>query len=202
MSYITLPSNSSSIQFPANRQSNYTTILNPPLVLNYPSEIALVDISYSPQISVNIGNISMKNPFYRIDQKWACREEFIDFKVNALNGISSEKFFKQLTTDLRKFIILKEYKVLWDLAFQPSEDQIDQIYKFHEHEKLLRLSDENKKHKSILITCAYKNVWGIIAPNDEYYNKLFDEAGGVFTAATRRFLFASIDNLKQNFNLI
>jgi hypothetical protein len=87
--YITLPSNSSKAEYPGNRQSNYTTIIKQPINLNGSYEVALVDITYSPQITIELGYIHVPNPFVSIIESWAERDKILEIKITAMNGVSS-----------------------------------------------------------------------------------------------------------------
>jgi hypothetical protein len=53
--YLTLPSDASMNEFPENVQSNFTVSLETPINLNGNFEVALVEISYSQFISLDIG---------------------------------------------------------------------------------------------------------------------------------------------------
>ena len=61
--YIILPSGSNMENFPNNSQSNFTTILEEPIELDGPHELALVDMSYSANISINLGTVSIEKYF-------------------------------------------------------------------------------------------------------------------------------------------
>ena len=58
--YVILPSTSSLDVYPDNKQSNFTTILEE-LELDGPDEVALVDICYSANISLNLGKVTISN---------------------------------------------------------------------------------------------------------------------------------------------
>lgn len=59
--YVTLPSDASMNIFPQNVQSDYTTVLKTPLELNDAKyEVGLVEISYSQNIQVDLGYITIK----------------------------------------------------------------------------------------------------------------------------------------------
>ncbi len=91
--YITLPSNTSKDEYPENRKSSYTTLIKQPINLNGPYEVALVDITYSPQITIELGYIHVLNPFVNITEPWAMRDKILEIKITIMNGISAEKFF-------------------------------------------------------------------------------------------------------------
>ena len=59
--YVTLPSNASFDVYPDNKKSNYTTQFNTPLVLDGPYEVALANITCTPNIKNDYGEIVIKN---------------------------------------------------------------------------------------------------------------------------------------------
>jgi hypothetical protein len=44
---------------PSNKQNFYTTLMNPPLMLSEPYEVALTDFSYSTHIKVDLGKVTI-----------------------------------------------------------------------------------------------------------------------------------------------
>ena len=59
--YVTLPSNASMNIFPDNKKSNYTTQFNTPIVLDGNYEVALANITCTPNIINDLGYINIKN---------------------------------------------------------------------------------------------------------------------------------------------
>jgi hypothetical protein len=59
--YVTLPSNASMNIFPNNKKSNYTTQFNTPIVLDGNYEVALANITCTPNIINDLGYINIKN---------------------------------------------------------------------------------------------------------------------------------------------
>ena len=62
--FVTLPSNASMSEFPNNKQTNYTTIIRQPIVLNQQYEVALTEISYSSMFTAELGVLQFPNPFH------------------------------------------------------------------------------------------------------------------------------------------
>lgn len=82
--YITLPSNSPSIMTNNNNtQASYTTLLNKPLNLKGPYEVALSDINFTKNFKVDLGSFMILN---KISQK------LIHIEIEVENGISVSKF--------------------------------------------------------------------------------------------------------------
>ena len=63
--YVTLPSNASMDTHPDNKKSNYTTQFSTPIVLDGNYEVALANITCTPNIRNDYGVIRITN-FYRL----------------------------------------------------------------------------------------------------------------------------------------
>ena len=61
--YVTLPSNASLDRYPDNTQSNYTTALNKTLLLNQNYQVALSELNYNSDISINLGTLCIEDCF-------------------------------------------------------------------------------------------------------------------------------------------
>ena len=96
--YITLPSNSPSI-LNNNTQSSYTTLLNKPLHLKGPYEVALSDINFTKNFKVNLGSFKILNKL---------EDRIIQVCVEVENGISVFKFCK-IVNEKIIFSIYKHY---------------------------------------------------------------------------------------------
>jgi hypothetical protein len=125
---MTLPSNASQQEFPNNVQTNYTTIIRNPIVLNGKYEVALHDITYSSQFSVDLGSIKIPNPFY-VDSDPFSRLEFIEYKLKTMNGVSSAQFFLNLNNKISQVVMYYEYRHRYELGFAPPDNSIKQIHK-------------------------------------------------------------------------
>ena len=71
--YVTLPSNASFDIYPNNKESNFTTQFNTPLVLDGNYEVAVANIICTPHIKNDYGTIIIKNyidqfPNFNYDQ--------------------------------------------------------------------------------------------------------------------------------------
>ena len=63
--YLTLPSNSSSLYYPDNSQSNYTTQLAKELNNLDGYEVALVEMNYAPYFATDLGVIQVNGEFFK-----------------------------------------------------------------------------------------------------------------------------------------
>ena len=88
--YVSLPSNVSMKTFPKNKQSNYTTLLEEPIILPLNFQVALVEISNFSDFKVQMGKVSFKNPF--IGGLYENRSEYIEFNFTIENGTSVKRF--------------------------------------------------------------------------------------------------------------
>lgn len=189
--YVTLPSNSSTVDYPANRQSNYTTTINPPIVLNGPSEVALVDITYSPQITINLGTIQLLNPFWGVEKEkepWLLREKYLTFDVKVQNGEDSITFFKNLNFELEKKVLLAEYKLMYEYAFVPHISQNEKLRAYMDEQQRLHEAD----NKYLPIICAGANGndgYYIMTPdeNNEFYRSRILLVGGKYDHEMNRY---------------
>jgi hypothetical protein len=195
--YLTLPSNSSKQEYPENRQSNYTTLIKQPINLNGPYEVALVDITYSPQITIELGYIHVPNPFVNITEPWADRDQTLEIKITAMNGDTSEKFFYILTNEIIKLNMYNEYLFRYNCAFEPSRKQRDKIALLMADQK--RKSSESKDHLPHLIVFDRGPSFEILFsdPSDEFYHKLFTSCGGHYNDTMEKYLFNSVDALAK-----
>ena len=79
--YVTLPSNASFNIYPDNKKSNYTTQFNTPLILDGNYEVALANITCTPNIKIDYGHIVIKKyidqfPYFEHDDR------YFSFKIN------------------------------------------------------------------------------------------------------------------------
>ena len=88
--------------FPNNSQSNFTTILEEPIELDGPHELALVDMSYSANISIDLGTVSIENYFahYELYQS----NQTTCFSVKSFNGQTSQQFIDFLNENARRVL--------------------------------------------------------------------------------------------------
>ena len=112
--YVTLPSNASLETFKNNTQSEYTTIINPPLVVGSNYEVALVEIIMGDSYYNNIGSIKIKNPYYihflnKIAVANEFRKEYINIDIDIHPYDTYTTFFENLSTSINKSLLEEEY---------------------------------------------------------------------------------------------
>ena len=170
--YVTLPSNSSMKEYPNNTQTNYTTLLKTPIVLNNKFEVALSEISYSSDFEVNLGKIRFQNPFYEYySHKLYLIEPFIESNIIGQNEITREKLVKQINDENNLQFVISEYNRRYYIAYgwdhfiakktkrnlEPKEYIIEILVL----DLILEIIDsENSLHSSI-----YKEENGYYVPN-------------------------------------
>lgn len=88
--YVCLPSNACSDQFPSNTQSNYSTILKKPIILDDDYDVAITEMIYSPKYLANFGQILFDN---------TCVELVIE------NGIETSQLAQQINKSIRSYFI-------------------------------------------------------------------------------------------------
>ena len=76
--YVSLPSNVSMQEYPKNKQSNYTTILETPLEFPCEYTVCLKDISNFSNFNVPVGQITFENTLFN---QLEHREQFITFEL-------------------------------------------------------------------------------------------------------------------------
>jgi hypothetical protein len=147
----------------------------------------------------------MKIPFYNIvDNEWCVRDEFIEYNVKALNGTDSVSFFNKLTIDLKKYIIYKEFKLLWEYAFCPTDEQVEKLRLYHQGQKI-EGEKSHPSHKPLLIVFVSADVSSVIVgpdDNDTYFKDRFNAASGYYSTPTlKSYLFSDLSKLKKSFGL-
>jgi hypothetical protein len=100
---MTLPSTASAREFPDNKQSNFTTLFQPPIELNAGYDVALTEICCSNRIEVSLGTLTFPNPF--TDLK---RIESFQILVEGFNGQNAIEFIHNLNNEIKYRIVAEE----------------------------------------------------------------------------------------------
>ena len=105
--YVTLPSNASFDVYPDNKKSNYTTQFNTPLILDGPYEVALANITCTPNIRNDYGEIIIKNFLSHLPLI------FDDNNNNNLNELSldlsdAKNLRDKINTDVQEYITFNQ----------------------------------------------------------------------------------------------
>ena len=109
--YVTLPSNSSMEIFPGNTQSNYTTLLQNPIQLDGPYEVALSEISYSSDFNVELGNLVIDNPFY---VAYEVGSQKVNIRIAVNNSLKNSDLCNTINKEIENQIIVNEYNRIFN----------------------------------------------------------------------------------------
>ena len=100
--YLTLPSNSSMQIFPNNKQSSFTVKLPDVLNLTQPYEVALVEVNYMPNITTDLGDITIQTSSfesYRSNKVKVLlyeRNEFITINLSTSVKLTIQQLLDQM----------------------------------------------------------------------------------------------------------
>ena len=92
--FITLPSNVETPHY-QNKQSNYTTPLDTPIIFNIPYEVALVEFAYREFIEIDIGTIFFK---YTTNDK-----NFRPMKIKAYENEPKDHFIDRINYEIANY---------------------------------------------------------------------------------------------------
>ena len=149
--YLTLPSTASMLEFPDNRQNNYTTLIKNPIILNGSYEVALTEITYSSMLKIHLGLMQIPNPFCTNVQSADRVSEYV-FELYALNGEETASFFKKLNQRIAIDIICGEYAVVYNYAFgETTQNMLDIQFNLSVNNSVLILKTNDSSH--------YELVW-------------------------------------------
>ena len=103
--YVTLPSNASFDVYPDNKKSNYTTQFNTPLVLDGTYEVALANITCTPNIKNDYGEIVIK--------KFLSHMPLVFYDNNKLDDLSldlsdAKNLRDKINTDVQEYITFNQ----------------------------------------------------------------------------------------------
>ena len=191
--YISLPSNGSSKSFPSNTQSNFTTLLENPIQLNGKYQIALAEISNFSNFTVNLGEVSFKNPFF--GDVYENRDEIIKFDFEIENGLDLKNFCSKLNYEIINEFIKNEFLFSQKLAFNTDDYLLEKMQK----------SNDKKipSKRTVLNVLKYSNEkYEILDKNDSIFSELFKNGGGQYDIEKIRFQFENVDFLKAQFILV
>jgi hypothetical protein len=190
--YVSLPSNASMKNFPENKQSNYTTLLESPIVLNKANQVALVEISNFSNFKVDAGNISFENPF---SLKYESRTQKITFQISFKNGLTLKQFCDTLNYEIERNFIKIEYNDRYKLAYDCDPAILELNYKLNVNKK----NNEIKPKFNVIKT---NSRYEII---DKYWSVFRDDffkADGKYDLKSNRFYFESLDKLEKIYDLL
>ena len=190
--YVSLPSNVSMKEYPSNKQSNYTTLLEEPIELPINYQVALVEISNFSNFKVQLGKVSFKNPYF--GSIYENRTEKIEFDLTLENGISLKEFCDTLNYEIENNFIKSEYLYRQKISYESDQQEL---------KKLADLNTAKKDQKRPILNVLKKeNLFEIIDTAESVFNNKFIKSGGVYDAKLFRYRFANLDELSKFFDLV
>ena len=193
--FVTLPSNFSSIDYPFNTQSDYTTVLANPLELNGKYELALAEIDYSTSIKCVMGKLEVHNYFksYFNMKSFLFDDEKLLIDIVLQNRISSSEFAREVNKLLREKCLKLIPKYLTDLyletpsymidLFKGKYKNIDDISYIDVFYKTIR--DPRFSFTSdIFITQVY-----ILDEENSLLKKFYNDIGGYYCSKLKKWIF-------------
>jgi hypothetical protein len=164
-------------------------MIRTPIDLEGPYELAMSDITFSPRISIDMGTLSVPNPFYNENEPWFDRKRMINVPMRAMNGASSTDFFKQLNQDIVTHLRYEEYLFRYSLITSPSEEQVTLFTKMY--------ADDGIQKRLVILVKASASAGFIVyrsSGDSDELDKLFIEQGGVLDRAASTYVFGSTIN--------
>ena len=197
--YVTLPSNASLDRYPDNTQSNYTTALNKTLLLNQNYQVALSELNYNSDISINLGTLCIEDcfkeyyfilffdafdPLPLIGKPLQVNEQHsinrIEIELKFINGVSAQNLIKTLNNTIKTALLKYDYKNRYFLAFFKTSDAI--LNK-------IRIRNENEQGEPIFdVYECYKTLednneiieYRILDTKDSRHASTFVSKGGIY----------------------
>jgi hypothetical protein len=174
--YLTLPSTASSREFPDNTQSNFTTLIQPPVEMDGNYSVALTEICCSNRIELDLGSITFPNPFMGLN-----RIEKFQVSIEGFNGESTVEFLQNLNNEIKHRIVLEEYnfrnRLVKGDAFMVT--YIQETYK-----------SEDQKPKPKLIVLEIDKKYEILDIETSERRDIYISSGCVWNPQLQRYTFA------------
>ena len=192
--YVSLPSNVSMQEYPKNKQSNYTTILETPLEFPCEYTVCLKDISNFSNFNVPVGQITFENTLFN---QLEHREQFITFELVLQNGINLEQFCSAINTEIAKNFLKNEYLIRYKLAH--TNDYLEKCHQLNS----LKLTQERPCFNVIKKVNKNIETFEIVDKIDSAFKESFENARGAFNPLKQRFVFFDgLEILAKSFDLI
>jgi hypothetical protein len=118
--YISLPSNSSINEYPNNKQSNYTTVLDTPIDFPTKYMVCLKEISNFSDFTVSMGTITFQNILFNALEH---RKSEVKFNLFIKNGINLQEMCDTINTEITKNFLKQEYLIRYKLAYTTELNQ-------------------------------------------------------------------------------
>ena len=189
--YVSLPSNASFNEYPNNKQSNYTTVLESPI--EFPSKymVCLKEISNFSDFNVPMGTVTFQNILFTSLEH---RKSEIAFNLYLKNGINLQQFCDTMNTEITKHFLKEEYMIRYKLANTRDLDK-QSINLYYEKRK-------SKRPKFNLIKKLDKEAetFELIDNVNSFFAASFKKCGGVFE--NNRFIFRNTSQLNELYDLV
>jgi len=132
--YVTLPS--SVLSYAENKQSDFTTILGKTLELEGDWEVALNEISFSPEFSSSLGTLYIRGFLNRLDFYYPIHNEHYNIDLGNYQEESCQETFININKRIFEFITTTENRRRHDIFTNPSNFQLEAFeLKYNELEK-------------------------------------------------------------------
>ncbi len=105
--YLTLPSNSSSLYYPDNSQSNYTTQLAKELNNLDGYEVALVEMNYAPYFANDLGVIQVNGEFFK--SIYYIRNDTLEIPIPNISTTDIVQLCEQMNNELIRNLIYYDF---------------------------------------------------------------------------------------------
>lgn len=191
--YVTLPSNASMKEFPKNIQTDYTTLLSEPIILNNPYEVALTEINYSTNIGLEMGSISFPNCLLnKIRQSFDRVPTRFQFNLIFKNGIKTEQLVNKLNQWVKETVFEHEYKYRYKLSQAASLNQAILHNYFY--------TEKNKENHLLVLkkTTHFEIIEVEASRNKQDYLK----SNGKYDEQKSKWIFNDVTLLKSKFKLM
>ena len=205
--YLTLPSNSSMQIFPNNKQSSFTVKLPDVLNLTQPYEVALVEVNYMPNITTDLGDITIQTSSfesYRSNKVKVLlyeRNEFITINLSTSVKLTIQQLLDQMNKKIdNSFKIFSSRYIYESLAVESSNEILEKIRIINDSKRLIewewgtRLAPMH--HIEVFTSTVSGSLYYIIDTINSKFSVDYKLNGGVYDNSLLKWSF-NIKNLKQ-----
>jgi len=151
--YITLPSNSSSFNYPDNTQSNFNTQLAKEInnLENY--EVALVEMNYAPYFATDLGIVQVNGEYLK--SIYNTRNESIEVPISIYVKTNIMQLCDQINSEITRTLIYYDFAYRSNILFNKVEDNIvKNHFEFNKNAKLNQIN-ELELYKDLTIGSPY-----------------------------------------------
>jgi hypothetical protein len=185
--YLTLPSTASSLEFPENKQSCFTTLFQPPIDLIGEYSVALTEICCSNRIKLELGTLTFPNPF-----KGFNRIEKFQILIEGFNGQSAIEFIQNLNNEIKHRIVFEEYDYRKRLALG------DALVGALIQDNYMPTGQDNKK--SELVVLKHQADFEILDEETSSSREFYTTIGALWNAELKRYVFTD-EEIKEKLDL-